>query len=418
MMLGYLIRMCDKTTCGGQVLTGDSEFIIEGLPSARQGDSVTCGVTGKTYQIHGGIPSFINEGVLVAGSLDSFSGCPCYAGLIPSDFGFSYESTNSVMAPRHNQPSTTASSSPANPAWGQQSFAQHQQAVIASAGANKSRSITSGKPLTPELIAVAGSQHDNGSGNKMIFIGQAVRELAQFKRFNPALTRTLVVFTPSYNEDMLIEARGSADVYGADIVEITTTQEFIDYLNHGKERRQSPIEQLSIFSHGVPQQIAFGYQLPGHFQMSLDVLDYHNISPEAFSETARLDSYACRTGMGNLSDYPIEDGVQLFPQTNESLAQLLANHLRIKVGAFIRRSDYKNTWGSFNERRMGNVCDVTHNVVPHQEWCGSWELLKDERKLKDEDFDFTYQARGALNPVISGDTPFGAPDGYFEFLPK
>ncbi|WP_095157043.1 PAAR domain-containing protein [Pseudomonas sp. Irchel 3E13] len=118
MVLGYLIRIGDKTTCGGQVLTGDSEFIIEGLPSARQGDSVTCGVTGKTYQIHGGIPSFINEGVLVAGSLDSFSGCPCYAGLIPSDFGFSYESTNSVMAPRHNQPSTTASSSPANPAWG------------------------------------------------------------------------------------------------------------------------------------------------------------------------------------------------------------------------------------------------------------------------------------------------------------
>uniref|UniRef100_UPI0015A76C82 PAAR domain-containing protein n=1 Tax=Pseudomonas huaxiensis TaxID=2213017 RepID=UPI0015A76C82 len=83
MVLGYLIRIGDKTTCGGQVLTGDSEFIIEGLPTARQGDSVTCGVTGKTYQIQGGIPSFINEGVLVAGSLDSFSGCPCYAGLIP-----------------------------------------------------------------------------------------------------------------------------------------------------------------------------------------------------------------------------------------------------------------------------------------------------------------------------------------------
>ncbi|MCU1732733.1 MULTISPECIES: PAAR domain-containing protein [unclassified Pseudomonas] len=62
MVLGHLIRIGDKTTCGGQVLTGDSEFIIEGLPSARQGDSVTCGVTGKTYQIHGGIPSFINEG--------------------------------------------------------------------------------------------------------------------------------------------------------------------------------------------------------------------------------------------------------------------------------------------------------------------------------------------------------------------
>ncbi|MCU1722963.1 hypothetical protein [Pseudomonas sp. 5P_5.1_Bac1] len=123
--------------------------------------------------------------------------------------------------------------------------------MIASAAANKSRSTASGKPLTPELIAVAGSQHDNGSGNKMIFIGQAVRELAQFKRFNPALTRALVVFTPSYNEDMLIEARGSADVYGADIVEITTTQEFIDYLNHGKERRQSPIEHSIWRAGGV-----------------------------------------------------------------------------------------------------------------------------------------------------------------------
>ncbi|WP_177454440.1 hypothetical protein [Pseudomonas sp. Irchel 3E13] len=152
--------------------------------------------------------------------------------------------------------------------------------------------------------------------------------------------------------------------------------------------------------------------------MSLDVLDYHDISPEAFSETARLDSYACRTGMGNLSDYPIEDGVQLFPQTNESLAQLLANHLRIKVGAFIRRSDYKNTWGSFSERRMGSVCKVTNDVAPQQEWCDRWNTLDAERAKNDQNLDFTYQAVGAINPVVSGDTPLGAPDGYFEFLPK
>lgn len=35
--------------------------------------------------------------------------------------------------------------------------------------------------------------------------------------------------------------------------------------------------------------------------------------------------------MGNRSDFPVEDGIQFFPQTNESLAQLLANHLQIKV---------------------------------------------------------------------------------------
>jgi hypothetical protein len=56
--------------------------------------------------------------------------------------------------------------------------------------------------------------------------------------------------------------------------------------------------------------------------------------------------------MDNLPDLAIEEGIQFFPQTNESLAQLLADHLRIKAKAFIRRSDYKNTWGSFEERRM------------------------------------------------------------------
>lgn len=47
--------------------------------------------------------------------------------------------------------------------------------------------IAAREPLPPELIAVAGSQHDNSSGNKMMFIGQAVRELAEFKRSKPTL---------------------------------------------------------------------------------------------------------------------------------------------------------------------------------------------------------------------------------------
>lgn len=415
MAFGYIIRLGDKTTCGGQVLGGDADFTISGIPSARESDPVSCGVTGKTYQILGGVPSFTSDGLVVAGSLDSFSSCPCHARLIPSDFGFSYESSNSVLAPAGNQSSTAVSTSPA---WAQQSFSRHHEAVIVSAQARRSRSTATGTSLKPERIAVAGSQHDNGSGNKMMFIGQAVRELAQFKRFNPASSRTLVVFTPSYSEEMLNAARGSADAYGAGIVEITTTQELIDYLNHGKDRQQSPIDQLSIFSHGVPQQLAFGYQLPGHFQMSLDVLDYTDISPEAFSENARLDSYACRTGMGNVSDYPIEDGIQFFPQTNESLAQLLANHLRIKVGAFIRRSDYKNTWGSFGERRMGNLCRVSGDVAPQQEWCDSWGALSTERRDNHESLRFTYQRLGAINPVISGGSPLGVPEGYFEFTPR
>jgi uncharacterized Zn-binding protein involved in type VI secretion len=281
-----------------------------------------------------------------------------------------------------------------------------------------SASAVAKEPLRPERIAVAGSQHDKGSGNKMMFIGQAVRELAEFKRNNPALTRTLVVFTPSYNCAMLIAARSSASAYGAGFVAVTSAQELIDYLNRGKDRQQSPIEHLSLFSHGVPHRIAFGYQLAGDFQMSLDVLSYAKISPLAFSSSAQIDSYACRTGMGNRSEFPIEDGIQFFPQTNESLAQLLADHLHIKVRAFVRRSDYKNTWGSFEERQLGKLCGISDNAAPGEEWCRKWNELKEERQENHDVLKFTYQTMGAINPVISGDTPLGVPGGHFEFLPK
>lgn len=205
-----------------------------------------------------------------------------------------------------------------------------------------STSTAAKEPLTPELIAVAGSQHDKGSGNKMMFIGQAVRELAEFKRSKPSLTRTLVLFTSSYNDAMLSAARSSTEAYGADLVSVSSVKELINYLNSGKDRKQSPIEHLSLFSHGVPQQIAFGYELEERFEMALTVLNVKHISPLAFSSSAVIDSYACRTGMGNRSEFPIDDAIQFFPETNESLAQLLADHLQVKVRAYIRRSDYKN----------------------------------------------------------------------------
>lgn len=271
---------------------------------------------------------------------------------------------------------------------------------------------------TPELIAVAGSQHDVRSANKMMFIGQAVRELSDFKRSNPDKLITLIVFTQAYNQTMLSAARNSAADLGASFVTVSSVQMLIEYLNQGLDRRQSPIEHLSVFSHGVPQQIAFGYELPEQATLSLNVLNFHQISPSAFAPTATVESYACRTGMGNRPDYRIEEAVQLYPQTNESLAQLMANHLQLTVRAYIRRSDYKNTWGSFAERRMGNLCGISDNAAPAEDWCNRWERLAKERRESHELNNFTYHSTGAINPVISGDTPVGVPGGVFDFSPK
>ena len=59
-----------------------------------------------------------------------------------------------------------------------------------------------GSPISDGCPIVSGSQHDGGFGSKMMFIGQAARELAKLKYCKPDRSRTLVVFTYTYNEAM------------------------------------------------------------------------------------------------------------------------------------------------------------------------------------------------------------------------
>lgn len=89
---GYFIGWGDKTTCGGEVLEGDNRVKMFGVLHAREGDRVSCGKDGKIYNIIGGISYINSHGRLVAGTLDSISGCPCRAQLIPSIYQATYES--------------------------------------------------------------------------------------------------------------------------------------------------------------------------------------------------------------------------------------------------------------------------------------------------------------------------------------
>ncbi|TRO24308.1 hypothetical protein EQ826_17560 [Ectopseudomonas mendocina] len=385
-------RVGDVCGCGAVITTGFPSIQIGNRPLAYLGSPTS----------HGG--------TIVSGSPNTFGGFTFGGGMVQSIVDFAKLGAVRQDGTVDDQLMAELLADPY----------LEQRALLSGALVQPGSSPTTArkKELSPELIAVAGSQYDGRSGNKMMFIGQAVRELTEFKRSKPGLARTLVVFTPSYSHLMLNAARRSAEAYGATFVGVANIEEFIDYLNQGKDRKLSPIEHLSLFSHGIPHQIAFGYQLAERFDMSLNVLNYTKVSPLAFAGTARLDSYACRTGMGNRSVFPIEDAVQFYPQTNESLAQLLADHLQIKMRAYIRRSDYKNTWGSFEERQLGKICGISGNSTQGEEWCERWKELENERHEINEDQAFTYQIIGAINPVVSGDTPIGAPGGHFEFLPK
>lgn len=81
---GYFLRVGDSTTCGGKILTGDLTFQWYGVSTAREGDMVTCGKHPGTYKILGGAADTFDGDQFLAGSLDSFSSCPCHAKFIPT----------------------------------------------------------------------------------------------------------------------------------------------------------------------------------------------------------------------------------------------------------------------------------------------------------------------------------------------
>ncbi|MCK6189634.1 PAAR domain-containing protein, partial [Pseudomonas sp. EYE_354] len=87
---GYCIGPGDKTTRGGTVLDGDPRVNIYGLLHACEGDQVTCGKHKGIYKILGGISPIESHGRRMAGTLDSFSSCPCRAKFIPSVYTATY----------------------------------------------------------------------------------------------------------------------------------------------------------------------------------------------------------------------------------------------------------------------------------------------------------------------------------------
>jgi len=99
MAKGFFLYHLDKTTCGGRILSGASDDTYEtgGIErqQVREGDPVTCGKHEGRFRVCGGMGDTYDVGGVLkewAGSLDSYSSCPCRARFIPSVQTHTYES--------------------------------------------------------------------------------------------------------------------------------------------------------------------------------------------------------------------------------------------------------------------------------------------------------------------------------------
>ncbi|KGA39184.1 membrane protein [Pectobacterium odoriferum] len=91
---GFYLVQGDKTTCGGKITTGAEDHTLFDKPVAREQDSVTCGKHAGLFKIAGGIDNDTIHDRRMAGTLDSYSTCPCKAKFIPSMMDDTYEKSS------------------------------------------------------------------------------------------------------------------------------------------------------------------------------------------------------------------------------------------------------------------------------------------------------------------------------------
>ncbi|MHB2093313.1 PAAR domain-containing protein [Pantoea dispersa] len=95
---GFYLVQGDKTTCGGRITTGAEDHTLFDKPVAREQDSVTCGKHAGLFKIAGGIDNDTIHDRRMAGTLDSYSTCPCKAKFIPSMMDDTYEKSSGASA--------------------------------------------------------------------------------------------------------------------------------------------------------------------------------------------------------------------------------------------------------------------------------------------------------------------------------
>jgi len=200
MPVGHFLRTGDKTTCGGSILSGSAEHSFGGLPTARNGDKVSCGKDGKTYHIAGGIPDYFIHGVAAAGTLHSRSTCPCRARFISSLSNASYwvEEEKQVKA---------AAATPAEAAEPE----QHAQATRkATPAAEETRSTT--PKIRKEITLTLGVFFD-GTGNNAINIDN-MKKACIAQRYDLDDTDAGVILGKCARENMGVSGIGATSYMG------------------------------------------------------------------------------------------------------------------------------------------------------------------------------------------------------------
>lgn len=298
-------------------------------------------------------------------------------------------------------------------------------------------------PNKTENIIVIGSEHSYDSfWWKMMFITPAfsnARGTITPPRWGTADKTTILYVSDGYSHSELLPIEYLKDSFDINLKPISSNGELRSHLNtRDIDGERYNIQNLVFYGHGLYFGIKLNYQATNEILFDNDKVKI--ISPDIFSETGRIYSYACRTGVS------VKGENFLFiheAEPENSLAQAMANHFNVNVHAFLTRTLFRNCIRNpsdsdsiatnMQEKRVeseGEVISISdeHEGLPHAGQ-GTRHHISGYGKT-DVPFVSTGQEKegtseyslwrksGALFLPVGGDTPAGLPNTMQIFNPE
>lgn len=218
-----------------------------------------------------------------------------------------------------------------------------------------------------DLKSFAGSIiYDVNKWSKMMFVHQALRKVL----LNKDQEWTILLCTQGYGKrqietikkyfNKILKPDGSNTVRY--IKEISNLDEILFYINQGDKKTNRNIymiTRLLFYSHGDVRGISpWMGDIPMPTDQYIDKNFIDRIESYAFDPDAKIYSFACRTGLGNIEID--EDANGMYPMPENSVAQAFADATGATVYAYLRRTSYKNTLLNIDER---DFVDAVHFYI-------------------------------------------------------
>jgi len=266
---------------------------------------------------------------------------------------------------------------------------------------------------------------------KMMFIGAAYVIASRGRVFRPADKKTIAYVPLGYSKYERLTIELLRKFGGFAIVAIEDSDAIVKYINERPEYTEEGqpckllLQDVAFFSHGFPGWIALNYGDDPDVDFGKPQLDL--CGTDVFVPGGRLYSYACRTGVsktGGSFSSDAEAGLET------SLAQQIANHFRIEVHAFLRRSFYgevlrkktdsKSIGAAVKAARAthnGQVIEIPpeHQAFPHPGLADGW--FNGARTEGTSEYALWRKAGGLVLPTAA-ETPSGLTEGMCVFKPK